>query len=239
MNQTTMLAADHLLLAGWVVIGTLRAGPVAARTLLAPQCRAGSIPGLENRAMRRRIQFLRHLSGVLLLGIVAGLLGCQNPAWKNPYAAFGPLTIPAPSQAQVPAGGYYQPPPATATLTPAASTTPANSSSGPNTSTIDIARVPTAMPSNEPPIRIVEPGLPVPAGGSTSPSPASSPIREPQPSPARTPWGSSNPAASPANRPESTVPTIRRDSMVTPATYAQPAFREATVAPAGGAWQAR
>ncbi len=187
---------------------------------------------------------------LLILGTAIGLAGCQNAAWKNPYAAFGPLTIPAPNQAQVPEGGYYQPPPATGTLAAAIApaptgAAPATTSTGPSISAVDLARMPATAPSNEPPIRIVEPGSAAPAGGSSSPStpPASTPIREPRTTPARTPWGSAIPAApsdpNTASRPESTVPTIRRDSMVTPATYQQPAFREAAVLPAEGAWQAR
>jgi hypothetical protein len=183
---------------------------------------------------------------ILVVGIVFVAAGCQNAAWKNPYAAFGPLTIPAPSQVQVPEGGYYQPPAATGTLVAAATpvptgAAPTTTSTGPSISAVDLARMPATGPSNEPPIRIVEPGSAVPASGNMSPAPA--PIREPRSAPARTPWGSAIPAAPSApdttSRPESTVPTIRRDSMVTPAKYEQSAFREAAVLPAEGAWQTR
>jgi hypothetical protein len=201
-----------------------------------------------------QLQFSRTPSncarGLLILAAAVCLTGCQNAAWKNPYAAFGPLTIPAPSQAQVPEGGYYQPPPATGTLTAAATPSPTGAaptttSTGPSISAVDLARMPATGPSNEPPIQIVEPGSAVPVSGRSSPTtpPTSTPIREPRAAPARTPWGSVTPAANPTSsvaiRPETTVPTIRRDSMVTPATYQQPAFREATIMPTDGAWQAR
>lgn len=183
---------------------------------------------------------------ILVMGIVFVAAGCQSAAWKNPYAAFGPLTIPAPNQAQVPEGGYYQPPAATGTLAAAAApvptgAAPTTTSTGPSISAVDLARMPATVPSNEPPIRIVEPGSAAAGGGSppTTP-PTSTPIREPRSAPARTPWGSSIPSANPAaSSPGATIPTIRRDSMVTPATYEQPAFREAAVLPAEGAWQVR
>ena len=208
---------------------------------------AGAVSGLSAGAV---VAIL--LPGAL--GTAIGLAGCQNAAWKNPYAAFGPLTIPAPRQAQVPEGGYYQPPPATGTLAAAIAPAPTGAvpatpstvpSTVPSIAAVDLARMPATVPSNEPPIRIVEPGTAAPSGenSSPSPSPATTPIREPRTMPARTPWGSATPAANPmgsvANRSGSTVPTIRRDSTVTPATYQQPAFREAAIVPADGTWQAR
>jgi hypothetical protein len=64
---------------------------------------------------------------LLCLAALMLALGCQNPSqspsWNNPYAAFGPATVPAATMQTPPQPGYYQPPPATPTLSSTSSTT--------------------------------------------------------------------------------------------------------------------
>jgi len=64
---------------------------------------------------------------LLCLAVLMPALGCQNPSqspsWANPYAAFGPATVPAATMQTPPQAGYYQPPPATPTLSSAPSST--------------------------------------------------------------------------------------------------------------------
>jgi hypothetical protein len=160
----------------------------------------------------------------LLLGIaIAGIAGCQNPAWQNPYAMIGPATVPPPS-AEGEAGGYY---PAAAEAT---STTRGTAGAAIRSEISGVARpglsVGATQPaatatSGEPPIRIVEAS---PAKPKTAPTPvkaAPAPLREP-----------------PASVPQSSNPVLR-DSAVVPASFsAAPTFVETTTA-AQGQWRVR
>ena len=164
--------------------------------------------------------------------LAASLLaaGCQNPAWQNPYAAIGPVTVPPPGLQAAGVGGGAEIP---TIEVPAARP----SVGGPIRS--EISAVPrdatsgtsgTAEPSfntrdsGEPPIRIVEAA---PTGKlSAAPAgsrPAAKPLREPPPPTvvAATPAGRTatsgvpavkfNPSAAPLEmsqlpRPPATVP---------------------------------
>lgn len=120
-----------------------------------------------------------------------GAVGCQNPAWQNPYAAFGPATVPAANMQATPQPGYYQPPAATPTISGATAGGASPAALAPPTVTLPDGTIRTEIPatrgtatpavatpardplsasgpSSETPIRIVEASPAKPAGRSTS-----------------------------------------------------------------------
>ena len=131
-----------------------------------------------------------------LVAASVATVGCQNPAWQNPYAAFGPATVPAANMQATPQPGYYQPPAATPTLSGAAPAASAPAALAPPTVTLPDGTIRTEIPttratnvpasttpavatprrsplgasspSSEAPIRIVEASPAKPAGRSAS-----------------------------------------------------------------------
>ena len=126
-----------------------------------------------------------------LVAASVATVGCQNPAWQNPYAAFGPATVPAANMQGTPQPGYYQPPAATPTISGAAPAASAPAALAPPTVTLPDGTIRTEIPatratstpavatpvrdplsasgpSNETPIRIVEASPAKPASRSAS-----------------------------------------------------------------------
>jgi hypothetical protein len=131
-----------------------------------------------------------------LVAASVATVGCQNPAWQNPYAAFGPATVPAANMQATPQPGYYQPPAATPTISGAAPAASAPAALAPPTVTLPDGTIRTEIPttratnvpasttpavatprrsplgasspSSEAPIRIVEASPAKPAGRSAS-----------------------------------------------------------------------
>jgi hypothetical protein len=153
-----------------------------------------------------------------LVGLLAATAGCQA---RNPYAAFGPATVPPPGMQAPPP--YYPPSGAAAALE-----TPTTSPAEPplSASVADATSPPprsafTADASDREPIRIVE---------------------NPQPA-ARTARGSGSSLVSPPPPPPATAPPggvsrVRMDPSVAGASYSQdgPALIES---PATGQWRPR
>jgi hypothetical protein len=153
--------------------------------------------------------------------------GCQA---QNPYAPFGPPTVPAPAANQLP---YYPPGGVSQAAQPAATNTrPSVSVSGPSGSaprgsiTTDAAdREPIRIVENAAPTRTADSGR-----GKSQPPAALQPIAPPR-----------NLPSAPVNPPRNASgQNARLDSAVKPANYdavAPSGFREA--APATGQWRAR
>lgn len=166
---------------------------------------------------------VRALGRFCLVILVAG---CQA---QNPYAPFGPPTIPAPAANQLP---YYPPDAANAAAAPAATATrPSISVSGPSS---DLPRsTVTSNAADREPIRIVENPDPTRTADSRRGKPQPQPVARPQ---------SGQPAPAPPQSPlrNATGQRSRPDAAVQPASHqsASPAVFQET-APATGAWRQR
>jgi hypothetical protein len=183
---------------------------------------------------------------LLWLGTIALLAGCQS---QNPFAAFGPPTVPAPTTS--PTAPYYPP---TATGPQRATPKSAGPSTRMSVSAEGTSPAPrssfAADPADRDPIRVVENSAAqtrTASTGNRSPTPGPSPPQAPgaPAAPTKTSTGG-KPSATPQSSywprspaPAAAAPTFRTDSAVVPAGYQQsaPAFSETPMA--NGQWRAR
>jgi hypothetical protein len=168
---------------------------------------------------------------LLFVCLGAAAIGCQA---QNPYAAFGPPTIPSPASNQLP---YYPPGTASAATQPTATVSrPSVSVSGP--STVAPRSPITAEASDREPIRIVENVTPTRTASAGRPG-VSSP-GQPSPNPPHAPMSSGQPLPKTSPGSNQSGQNHVLDSQVAPATYQQRAsggFSEKPATP--GQWRAR
>ena len=165
--------------------------------------------------MRRVLHFV----GACML-----LAGCQS---QNPYAAFGPPTIPAPSTTQTPP--YYPPSGGAASANekgPATSDRPSVSVRGPSPPAARSAVIPEA--ADQEPIRILEDSAAAARTAAASRAKAPPPR---QSTPAIQPPRAAPPAAPPKTGYLPGGKTLR-EAAVAPATFVE-------APPAAGQWRAR
>jgi Prokaryotic membrane lipoprotein lipid attachment site len=176
-----------------------------------------------------------------LVGALATLAGCQS---QNPYAAFGPATVPPPGLQTPP---YYPPSvgaattsaPGTAAAPAATSTRPSVSAEGTLSSTAAGSAF-VADPADREPIRVVE--NPAPAARTAQQRSSTSPAVGPSSAPAgSSPAYNRAPGYVPAPSPTSGQGSsnFRPDRTVTPAGYQQTLGPLVETPADAGQWRAR